>query len=164
MHDHRLTTFLIAAGMATGMASAAVRASDMLAECVGLQDDTERLACYDRLSGRTAVAGSATATAAAAPSSAPEPVADFGLTARAVQERDYGNSVDSITGTVKGVSQNASGRYVVELDNGQLWAQSETDSYPVVRAGDMVTIKRGAVGSFVLSGPHSVSWRVRRVR
>jgi hypothetical protein len=33
-----------------------------------------------------------------------------------------------------------------------------------VRAGDTVTIRRGAVGSFVLSGPHSVSWRVRRVR
>jgi hypothetical protein len=188
MRADRLANVLIAMGLAAGMAPVTVCAGDSLAECARVQDDLARLACYDRLAGRAPAVQAATpavpAPALAAPAAAPAvqasagaaqpqtatapaasaPAADFGLSPRAIEERDPSKKVESITGTVTGVSQNASGRYVVELDNGQVWVQSESNSYPVLKTGDTVTIKRGAIGSFVLSGPRSVWWRVRRVR
>ena len=172
----------------------ASRADASLTPCVEIADDAARLACYDRVAGRAtaapvtsapAAAASATAapTAAASATAAPataapattvvppataasgnDPVAEFGLSQQAIKQRDPEGWVDSISGTVRGVTQNASGRYVVELDNGQVWAQAETDAYPVLKAGDAISIRRAAVGSFVLTGPRSVAWRVRRLR
>lgn len=158
----------------------AARGDGPLASCVDIADDAARLACYDRIAGRPV---SAPAPAAPAPATVParsvappaavaavepaptkDPVAEFGLSQQAVKQRNPEGWVESITGTVLGVTQNASDRYVVELDNGQVWAQSETNSYPTLKIGDSVSIRRGAVGSFVLTGPRSVSWRVRRLR
>lgn len=93
-----------------------------------------------------------------------DPVADFGLSQREIEERDPTGWTESITGTVGSVSQAASGRYVVTLGNGQAWIQTNTDSYPVLKTGDAVKIRRAALGSYVLNGPRSISWRVRRVR
>lgn len=123
-------------------------------------------------SATAAPATAAPATAAPATTVVPpataasgnDPVAEFGLSQQAIKQRDPEGWVDSISGTVRGVTQNASGRYVVELDNGQVWAQAETDAYPVLKAGDAISIRRAAVGSFVLTGPRSVAWRVRRLR
>lgn len=179
-------------GVAGGLASHAARGADPLAECVQLADDASRLSCYDRVAGRgnaerlqavvdgsAAVSAStatpATAAAAAKPPvaaasdakgsvSATDPVADFGLSQRVLKERAPADWVDSVPATVESVGQSASGRYVVTLKNGQVWTQTETNSFPVLRPGDPVTIKRAAVGSFVLNGPRSISWRVRRVR
>lgn len=184
MENSRSVTVLITLAMAVGLAPAVVCGADSLAQCAQLPDDAERLACYDRLAGRapsvptvatglaaTQSSGPAPATAparaavvASEPAAAPDPVADFGLSQQALKERDPDGWAESITGTVGSVAQSASGRYVVALDNGQVWAQTETNAHPVLKAGDVVKIKRAALGSFVLNGPRSVSWRVRRVR
>jgi hypothetical protein len=152
----------------------------VLASCVDIADAAARLACYDRIAGRVSTtpvpaavdpgtnsvppAPPAAAVATTRPPADKDPVAEFGLSQQVLKQRDPEGWMDSIAGTVRGVTQNTSGRYVVELDNGQVWAQSETNSYPVLKAGDSVNIRRGAVGSFVLTGPRSVSWRVRRLR
>jgi len=116
----------------------------------------------------TGAAAAATAPAAAVPAAssaaAPDPVADFGLSAHALKKRAPDDWVESITATVTNVTMNSSNRFVVTLHTGQVWSQSETDSWPVLKPGDTVTIKRAAVGSFMLTGPRAVSWRVRRVR
>jgi hypothetical protein len=106
----------------------------------------------------------AAAVPAAHPAAAPDPVADFGLSADALKKRAPDDWVESITATVTNVTMNSSNRFVVTLHTGQVWSQSETDSWPVLKPGDTVTIKRAAVGSFMLTGPRAVSWRVRRVR
>ena len=154
-----------------------------LESCAKIGDDARRLACYDELAGRVmqgtvAVAGpsstpatvpvpaaapaATTASPAAAAPVAVDPVADFGLSEQTKKEREPEKWVDSVTARVTNVGQTAYDRYVITLDNGQVWAQSETNTRAILAPGDTVTIKRAAMGSFKLSGPRSVYWRVRR--
>jgi len=161
---------------------------DSLESCARISDDARRLACYDGLAGRvmqgTAAAAApspapettpeiatvlapAPAAAAAAPvAAAPvavERVAEFGLSEQARKEREPEKWVESVTARVTNVGQTASDRYVITLDNGQVWVQSETNTRAILAPGDTVTIKRAALGSFKLSGPRSVFWRVKRL-
>lgn len=159
-----------------------------LETCARISDDARRLACYDGLAGRVrqgtavavapspapatapetaAVLAPAPAAAGAAPvTAAPvavDPVADFGLSDQARKEREPEKWVESVTARVTNVGQTASDRYVITLDNGQTWVQSETNTRAILAPGDNVTIKRAALGSFKLSGPRSVYWRVKRL-
>jgi len=62
------------------------------------------------------------------------------------------------------VSANSVGHYVFVLDNGQVWHQIETRSSFSAMPGVLVTLSRGALGSFWIStGPHN-STRVERVK
>ena len=55
------------------------------------------------------------------------------------------------------------GRHLaVSLDNGQIWAVNELGA--ALRAGDAVTIKRGALGSFLMKTPARRSYHARRIQ
>ena len=56
------------------------------------------------------------------------------------------------------------GKFVATLANGQMWAQTELNSRIEVRVGDTVRIRRGALGSYLLSNDAGMATRVRRVR
>lgn len=172
---------LIAAAVA---AAPVTHAQGSLEDCVQINVDSQRLACYDQLAGRvvqgtgsssslaSGTAAATTGTAAAgttaagttAAVAASDPVADFGLSDKAIKQREPEKWVESVTGKVINVALAASDRYVITLDNGQVWMQSETNTRQILSPGDTVTIKRAALGSYKLSGPRSVYWRVRRLR
>lgn len=174
MEDRRSATLLVTLATAACFTPFVAHSTESLAQCSHVPDDAERLACYDRLSGRApTVRTESTAqlpapvrasAVASGPTTVLDPVAAFGLSQQEIEERDPTGWTESITGTVGSVSQAASGRYVVTLGNGQAWIQTNTDSYPVLKTGDAVEIRRAALGSYVLNGPRSISWRVRRVR
>jgi hypothetical protein len=117
---------------------------------------------------RAAAAAAPPAAAAAPPVAAVpvavDPVADFGLSEQVKKQREPEQWVESVTARVTNVGMTAYDRYVITLDNGQVWAQSETSTRAILAPGDTVTIKRAAMGSFKLSGPRSVYWRVRRLQ
>ena len=50
----------------------------------------------------------------------------------------------------------------VLLDNGQTWALNEPNEQ--LGTGDAVTIKRAALGSFLMTTPAKKSFRVRRLQ
>jgi hypothetical protein len=104
------------------------------------------------------------AAEAAAPEVPADSAADFGLPMQVILERNSVGRVESINANVTVVTTNESGRFVVELDNGHVWVQTEIDTYPTLKSGDPVTIKRAALGSFRLTGPLKISWRVRRLK
>ena len=65
------TALVGAALMATHTLAAAQATPSALAECAAISSDSDRLACYDRLSGRAGRPSSATKTDAAAVPPAP---------------------------------------------------------------------------------------------
>lgn len=155
-------------------------------QCAAIGNDLERLACYDRIfrapagtspataaAATTAVAAAATtavapaATTAVAPAVAAPPD-DFGLTEAAKRARDPQRAKEemseSITGTVAAVGRRPAGELVVTLDNGQVWTQVEVDQRARVAAGDTVTIKRGALSSYLLVTASRYATRVRRAK
>ena len=56
------------------------------------------------------------------------------------------------------------GVFVVTLDNGQVWLQSERDSRVQLAPKDAVTLRRATLGSWLLSGEQGIAARVRRLR
>jgi len=154
----RLACYDVLAGRSAGGAAPSVAAAPAAAPT-----DSAASAAVATTGAAAVAAVPAAAVPAAGPAAALDPVADFGLSAQALKERAPDDWVESITATVNSVTLNASNRFVITLHNGQVWTQNETDSWPVLKPGDTVTIKRAAMGSFMLTGPRAVSWRVRRV-
>ena len=77
----------------------------------------------------------------------------------------FGNNdqVSQIEGTIKSTAHNADGGWLITLNDGSVWTQ--TDDWPGLdaRPGKKVTIKRGVLGSFWLSIPGQNGIKVKRV-
>lgn len=109
--------------------------------CATMNDDAERLACYDRTFGTPA-----------APKPLPEPPP-----ARADDLPERFTAVVSKVEWRNGV-------FVAHLDNDQVWIQSERDSRVRLAVQETVTIRRASLGSHLLSGKQGIATRVRRIR
>lgn len=130
------------------------------------------------------VTGAATVPAGAAPAAAPpvavaapaspppaaasplSPEQSFGREKSLFAQSTSGEeALREISATVTTVRAAKDGRRSIELDNGQVWMHTETPTREfALRAGDRVTIRRGALSSFVLLVPGQPSTRVRRTR
>lgn len=108
--------------------------------CTAIPDDQERLACYDRTFGTPA---------------APKPLPD--------PPRAVGQPPEKFSATVSGVDWR-NGVFVVTLDNGDVWIQSERDSRVQPEAGEVVTVRRASFGSYLLSGKQGIAARVKPLR
>jgi len=73
-------------------------------------------------------------------------------------------ALKSFTAHITRVGLQANGDFVVTLDNGQVWDQTETDTLAQVRVGDKIEIDRGLLGSFLLVAANRERTRVHRVR
>ena len=76
--------------------------------------------------------------------------------------------LDQITATVTDFAYNPYGRFIVFLDNGQIWQQLEGDTDRArfsKSKKDMVTISRGFLGSYnLVIGDHSGMFKVKRIK
>ena len=52
----------------------------------------------------------------------------------------------------------------IALDNGQTWRQINGSTPFAPKAGDRITVRRGAFGSFLMDVPNGPALRVRRVK
>lgn len=161
--------------------------------CAAVADDLGRLACYDAEYGRpepespaitemnqpapaAAVAAGAPAQAAMAAGStgavgggvaAASAEADFGLskwTKRSLDPDAAKALPQRITARIREVERQRDGRFLVTLENDQVWLQIETMSRARVAVADEVTIREASLGSFLLVTANEVATRVRRVR
>jgi hypothetical protein len=139
----------------------------VLKQCAQINDPSKRLACYDQVAERPTAAAAAAALpkdSAAAPapaaSAAPPTKESFGLY---TAEHPTAPVVEPlITAKVIAIGINTTGRSTVTLEGNQVWELDSAD--PVLVKGDAVTVKRGTLGSFILTTPAGRLHRVHRVR
>ena len=129
--------------------------------CYDIKRTGERLACYDR-----AVEYLKTGDAAAAPSAE----GSFGLQARETRKNKQASSTseseetESVTGRVTEISSRRDGMKIITLDSGQTWRQITGGTAVFLNVGDEVSVKRGALGSFLMHLPNGGPLRVRRIK
>ncbi len=148
-----------------------------LAHCAALAGRDERLACFDALAAQDGAAQAAAQTTTAAPGgaevstppAAQAPVEAAATASPADNPADFGLNpalkvpaakTMSISARVTAVTRSREGAEIVLLDNGQSWQLEEPD--PLLAAGDAVTIRRGTLGSFMLTTPTSRSHKAHR--
>jgi hypothetical protein len=74
-----------------------------------------------------------------------------------------GGEISQIDGTIKATGRNQDGGWVITLEDGSVWTQ--TDDWPGLdaRPGKKVIVKRGVLGSFWLSIPGQNGIKVKRI-
>ena len=132
-------TLPIAAALLCGGLHAVPVAAANPHRCTAVQDDRERLACYDLAFGTPA---------------APKPMPDPPRAAAPPEK--YSAKVSDV--------EWRNGVFVVTLDNGDVWIQSERDSRVQPEAGETVTVRRASLGSYLLSGRQGIAARVKQLR
>jgi hypothetical protein len=137
-HRHRLDASALLLVLALSSASVPAAAPH---PCTTVADDTERLACYDRTFGTPAAPKPLPDPPARAPEAIPEKFS------AAVSKIEWRNGV-----------------FVVTLDNGQTWIQSERDSRIQIEPEEIVTVRKASLGSYLLSGNQGIAARVKRLR
>ena len=124
--------------------------------CAIVHNDADRLACYDQAFGKPA------APVAAATKG------QFGFTEKEAARKNgqpaESAGPESVSAAIKALDRLHDGKFVVTLENAQVWAQSEVNSQADVEIGDTVTVRRGALGSYLLVTKAGIGTRVRRVK
>jgi hypothetical protein len=128
-----------------------------LRSCLGIERNTERLACFDR--GVAVILGDGAA--------APSVESSFGMVASAPRadavRAASAEDLKSVRGKVVDIKVGNDGSAVVTLDNGQVWRQI-SGGLLLLKAGDDVTINRAAMGSFQMVVPSGRTGKFKRVR
>jgi len=128
--------------------------------CVALRSSLQRLDCFDEFA-RQLLATPAADNRSVTEESEPEEEAAksrWGLLER------QSIKTDKLQGTISAVRQLPAGQYLLTLENGQIWRELEAKRRSRYRVGDEVTIRRRALGSFVLkSGRTGFQSDVKRV-
>jgi hypothetical protein len=163
-------TRLLISGSAILLVAPLVAGAAQAPRCSDLYDDAQRLACYDAAFGKPVRPGAApqapaTVQAPAAVQAparapvAPAPGARIAPPPPAAPPAEQAPS--SLTAAIASVRRISDERFVVTLDNGQVWEQLERDRAAEVKVGDRVTVRKAMLGSFVLVTANKIQTKVR---
>ncbi|NKF51263.1 hypothetical protein G3R49_11925 [Shewanella sp. WXL01] len=147
-----------------------------LIQCGGVQDKLDRLICYDKLAASVGtmsiqpvansteqappvvVANTASVSTASVSESITSQQQEFGLKKKVEEE------VEKISATIVNVKKDPYDAFIITLDNGQVWKQSESRRYKL-KPGQVVSIETGMFGSFNLGvEDRNSTTRVKRVK
>jgi hypothetical protein len=162
-----------------------------LDQCAALADEHQRLGCFDQLGpqvkaalARMGAASPPTAQeqknwfgfdlgglfgSAPAQQTTPEKFGSEGLAAQPPKPGEPlpPEALDHISAKVTDFSYTPFGKFIIFLDNGQVWRQVEGDSDKAdfERSGNTVTIERAMLGSYSLMiNDSSKTYKVKRVK
>jgi hypothetical protein len=79
-------------------------------------------------------------------------------------KEDGGPAPQPVSATVARLVPLSHSEYAFQLDNGQLWQQTDSRTDLSVKVNDRITIIRGALGDFFFSTPQRQRIRVKRIR
>jgi hypothetical protein len=98
------------------------------------------------------------------PKGVPQPRAGEGWTREEARTEERIPSFTVIAATVVQLSVRKNGRFIVTLDNGTVWSQSQNKADVRVAVGDPITLRKSTLGSYLLVTREGVSTRVKRDR
>jgi hypothetical protein len=154
---------LSALALTSAQASPASIPMSVLKQCAEINEAPKRLACYDQVAQRAPAASAAVpkdSAIAKDSAAATAPKESFGLY---TAEHPAAPAVEAlITAKVISMGISSSGRSTVALEGNQVWELDSAD--PVLANGDTVTVKRGTLGSFILTTAAGRLHRVHRIR
>jgi hypothetical protein len=150
--------------------AATPEALERVYSCTETASDAERLACYDA-SVRALREAQTGGQVVALDRGNVERIQrqSFGFSLPAVDRLlpRFGHedgTLERVDVTVQRMSVGASGRTTFYMTDGQVWTQVDADPVRNVRVGDNVSIRRAAMGSFMLSpSRNGMGHRIRRV-
>lgn len=163
-----------------------------MTKCEAIADNSARLACYDALGPQLKAAQAQPPTQAADNRPWYDPGRIFGTSpSQQTRPEQFGGenlapppppppkpgeappppqpeAIESITAKVTDFAYNPYGRFVVFLDDGQIWQQIEGDTDRAhfrKNGGETVTISRGMLGSYNLTINNTgLAFKVRRIK
>ncbi|MCW3172836.1 hypothetical protein [Shewanella subflava] len=187
----RLTWIATALILASTTAQANTGLEQQLSICAVKSDKLDRLICYDALAEKVqqanqnghavavtlpavAVQSTAATPTVATPAVAPTPVvnnttpvvsntaqdpaAAFGL------QKTIEEEVGKLYFEVAEVSKDPYGAFIITLNNGQVWKQTESDRFKINK-GQTIYIEKGALSSFLLgTDDRNSTTRVKRLK
>ncbi|MBI1251130.1 MAG: hypothetical protein GC189_06645 [Alphaproteobacteria bacterium] len=137
--------------------------------CAAVNDDAQRLACYDQAVGRLRVAQEQGDFAAISREEAREIERDgFGFSLPSIPRLlprfggEDNEAIETVSLTIDRLQQRGY-RTAFYMSNGQVWVQTESTGVRGVRAGAQAEIRRAALGSYLMRVDGvSAAIRVRR--
>ena len=151
-------------------------ASSDMARCAAITPPDARLACFDALAVAAANRGASAPNKTSPPVPVATPPDAIGPRAATDDPQSFGlsppklHSVPAVTVAIEArissisAGQPGIGHPTVMLDNGQAWTFAEAVNDPRLAPGATVTIKRAALGSFLLTTASQHTYHVRRTR
>ena len=127
-----------------------------LALCRAIADPLERVACYD-------AALDAASQESVEPTASPTAESLFGRSDESIKDTLEIEDVSEIAYPVIEIRQSPLGRLIIELENGQIWMQTDATRLNL-KPGDIVSVRAGLGGSYYLrktSGSRSVKVKRR---
>jgi len=156
------TAWMAAAGSLLVAGVAMAQSADPVAACAGIAGSKARLRCFDAATARRPAPASPTVSGAGAPVAqglGAEQVRDT----RPQSERPVEQS--RVSAHVVSASDNGVGHWRIALDNGSVWQMTEVAAYfTPPRHGEVVRIRKGAIGSYLLDVGTQASVKVARIR
>jgi hypothetical protein len=137
-----------------------------LLQCRGIADGAERLACYDKTAASIGDAFAKQELVVFDKESVQK--TKRGLFGFSIPNLgifgDEEGEINQIEGTIAGYGHNPDGGYIFRLADGSRWSQM--DGKPIAippQNGDKVVVKRGALGSYILSLAKQPGVKVKRI-
>lgn len=144
--------------------SAAPADFQALLDCRAIADPQQRLGCYDEKVSAVEDARVRSDLIVADREQVREAKRGlFGLTLPQMKlfSREGDEEINEVEATIARLSRNPSGKHTFLLDDGAVWAQTDTQAvYP--KKGDKIRIRRAAMGSFFANINGGSAIRVRR--
>jgi hypothetical protein len=141
-----------------------------LVACKDFAEPAARLACYDEKVAALQTAQSTNQLVIADREQVREArLGLFGLTLPRIKlfdgDGDEGDKIEAIDGIIQSAQTIRSGKWVIRLEDGAVWQQTDPPRSTMRRpkAGDSIVIERAALGSFLAKVNDGRGFKVRRV-
>lgn len=163
-------TFILPLALVSGTAQAQDKGETPevftnVVKCRAIADDAERLACFDAAVGRLETAQASEELVVVTRDQVEETRRGlFGLTLPKIRlfGDDEADEMKELRATIASFGQSPRGGWVVTLEDGAVWEQSDNTYVGRPKVGEEIVIRRAALGSFMAKIDGGVAFRIQR--